>query len=422
MRQKAAFLSGGSVMPIRLRLLIGWLALPLAAYANNPYHDFYKQVDPRVAPDARKMPGVILQNGPIQILKTGDMAVAFREAVRHGYVAFGQSIFNSGGKIVPDEDLLKQAQAVGAQMVIVTNQYWVVFDGTAPPPLQLPTLTRTADRDLVYEYGAVYFVRRKPRLGVVTKPLDVVQRQKYQSNSMLAVDDVIDGSPAFKADILPGDILASVNGQPPFLETVLDKRLSDLEGQEVDIELIRGDQHVQKRVRLDSYQVTSLTQGESNESLAKQQIADLAKQQIADLEAEVEQQKQRIAELNTQLSTRLQSTEGFTGLKPVLRAPSSGSLLPYYPRNLDLDWEKVPGAVVYQVETEILISHRGDESFDWTSLEWRPLSKEYVDAVDANHYSIFFNGANWGRWRVLAIDKNGNRTQTSDWWLFRFTK
>jgi hypothetical protein len=103
---------------------------------------------------------------------------------------------------------------------------------------------------------------------------------------------------------------------------------------------------------------------------------------------------------------------GFTRQKPILRSPEDRSEHDFYPRVLELAWEKVAGAKSYKVETEIQVAIIGEHS-----AEWAPLPPQ---EVATNHCQITFGGANWGRWRVTAVNQAGEQSQSSDWWLFHF--
>jgi hypothetical protein len=104
----------------------------------------------------------------------------------------------------------------------------------------------------------------------------------------------------------------------------------------------------------------------------------------------------------------------FTDLKPLLRSPTTRSEFSYYPRDLDLVWEELPGAVAYRVKTELQANGQVPNSVAWYPVETR--------VVRGNRCSITFGGAQWGRWQVSAIGKNGEETQESDWWTFHFTE
>jgi hypothetical protein len=273
---------GDYAMKRHLRPVIGAFAVFLATCAN-PYHDFYRGV-PLVPPNARTMPGVIPQEGPLQIFSTTDMKRDVREMRRHGWGGIGWASFNSGGDGITEGNLRAQADKVGAQAVLISSNYTGTVGGVMP--LALPnnstsytsgsataygpggtvnaygnatTTTYGTTTTMVpysvarYDYVVVFFVRTKQRLGLYPKALDDAERQKLQTNSAIGVDFVVDGSPAFNADILPGDYVLSLNGKPPGSLEEFYKRIKVLQGQDIDIVLLRNDQQITKRVHLNSY-------------------------------------------------------------------------------------------------------------------------------------------------------------------------
>ena len=104
----------------------------------------------------------------------------------------------------------------------------------------------------------------------------------------------------------------------------------------------------------------------------------------------------------------------FAALKPILRSPDDGSIFDNFPRKVDLAWDAVPAAAAYQLETEIQVNGPVPNS-----IKWVPLNST---SVSENHATIEFNGANWGRWRIYAVDKVGEETKKSDWRTFRFSR
>jgi hypothetical protein len=107
------------------------------------------------------------------------------------------------------------------------------------------------------------------------------------------------------------------------------------------------------------------------------------------------------------------SDRNFADLKPVLRSPDDESIFDNFPRKVDLAWEPIPGAVTYQLETEIQVNGPVPNSIKWVSM--------YSTQVTENHATIVFNGANWGRWRIYAVSKVGEVTKKSNWRTFLFT-
>src|SRR6202043_3245767 len=57
------------------------------------------------------------------------------------------------------------------------------------------------------DFGAVYFVKTRQRAGIITLPLDDAAHKRLGTNSGILVRLVVDGTPAFNADVFPGDVL-----------------------------------------------------------------------------------------------------------------------------------------------------------------------------------------------------------------------
>ena len=104
----------------------------------------------------------------------------------------------------------------------------------------------------------------------------------------------------------------------------------------------------------------------------------------------------------------------FADIKPVLRSPDDGAKFDNYPRTLDLIWETISGATAYQVDTEIQINGPVPNSTQWVPLN--------TATASGNQTTIEFTGANWGRWRISAVNEVGEKTQESDWRTFQFIK
>jgi len=54
------------------------------------------------------------------------------------------------------------------------------------------------------DFGAVFFVKTRQRAGMIVIPIDDATRKRIGTNSGVLVRIVVDGSPAFIADIFPG--------------------------------------------------------------------------------------------------------------------------------------------------------------------------------------------------------------------------
>ncbi|WP_267222554.1 PDZ domain-containing protein [Dyella silvae] len=226
-----------------------WLLVIAAALCmagcTNGYEKFYR---PNPAASSAVVAAHRASPPPAQPIldHTGLVGDALVKAYgAQGYVVLGYSSFNAGGS-QSDAGALAQGRAVGADLVVIANP---AYTGTqsAVIPVVTPTSstsyssgTATAygtggsatafDNSTTTTYGtqtnyipmhvdrydflAVYLVKFKVRLGAQVVDLSPEQRQELQSNHGVAVVGVVNGSPAFDADILVGDLIITMDGRP----------------------------------------------------------------------------------------------------------------------------------------------------------------------------------------------------------------
>jgi eukaryotic-like serine/threonine-protein kinase len=105
-------------------------------------------------------------------------------------------------------------------------------------------------------------------------------------------------------------------------------------------------------------------------------------------------------------STSAATTNAPALVAPTQIAPANGESLDHFPRSTTLVWSSVDGAVKYGVEVE------------YNDGSWHGL----VDTTVANPTHTFnFIGMNPGRWRVWAIDSDGNEGPKTGWFEFKYT-
>lgn len=102
---------------------------------------------------------------------------------------------------------------------------------------------------------------------------------------------------------------------------------------------------------------------------------------------------------------------------PVLQSPRDGSRFSHHPRQTKLQWKPVEGAASYTVEVDCYQCCRSNA---WCT----DIGKSYSvqPALRSTSYNFNFAGAQPGRWRVWAVDKNGRAGVKSRWWNFSFTR
>lgn len=197
-----------------------------------------------------------------------------------GYAAIGWSSFN-GGAGAADSGAISQAKAIGADLVVISSPSYTgtkssvvpivtpttstsytsgsatAYGGYGAPVTAYGSSTTTTygtktnfipvnvDR---YDYAAVYMVKQKVRLGIQYRELTNEERAAQQSNRGAAVTAVIRGSNAFRNDILVGDVILSVNGEPVDGPDELGRMIEADRGTEARLRIRRGESIIEKVV------------------------------------------------------------------------------------------------------------------------------------------------------------------------------
>jgi hypothetical protein len=259
-----------------MRFALLAVAVLTSACASNPYTQFYQGT-----PNARLRPDYQASASPLQIFSSSDFNRDVLELMRRGYGLVGQSSFNIGMNLVSESQLRKQSEAVGAHIVLVAARYTNTVSGAVP--LTIPKTATTTSNGIATVSGAggtativgssssitqstqtvilpysvargdiaaLFFVRVKPRLGVSVVPLDDSTRLRLQSNFGVVVQVVIEGSPAFEAEILPGDILLQIGSDRVRSVEHFSELLDRYQGRVVELVVDRRGREVRKTLRI----------------------------------------------------------------------------------------------------------------------------------------------------------------------------
>jgi membrane-associated protease RseP (regulator of RpoE activity) len=100
------------------------------------------------------------------------------------------------------------------------------------------------------DYGALYFVQQRFSLGIFFRDLNDGERQELQTNKGVVVRLVVDGSPAFDADVLVGDVLTAIDGVAISGVRACNQLLSERQGKLVSLSIVRRGQRIEKAVQL----------------------------------------------------------------------------------------------------------------------------------------------------------------------------
>lgn len=249
------------------------LAVMLTACANS-FKQFYKPyADPLTMQDVELLP----EGANPAIYKSDDLKRDVGIALSKGYVMVGEASLN--GALQSEAALVSQAKAIRATMVLIVTKF--TDTRTVTTPLLLPnnqttynagntfgtvnnaygranyngnysgtsttygtTVVPITTQQQRYDQNALFFVKstRKMRVGIQYDNLTPELRTRYERNTGVLIPVVMEGSPAFVANVLPGDVVIEVNGTPIIdrlqFQQVLSKAAAS-EGQ-VNFKLLRN--------------------------------------------------------------------------------------------------------------------------------------------------------------------------------------
>ena len=227
----------------------------------------------RVAPPP---PIPILERAPF-----GDTKAILDAYTKRGYVMIGSAVFNSG-KSESEDAAVNQGREVGADLVLVLNPK---YSGsvTSSIPITTPTTstsyttgsataygsggsataygnatTTTYGSTTNYvpftvhrsDYGAVYFVKFRYNFGATYRDLNDSERQALQSNKGVVLLVIVDGSPAFEADLLVGDLVVAADNISVSNSRAFSEMLRARSGQRVTLSILRRGERIEKVVQL----------------------------------------------------------------------------------------------------------------------------------------------------------------------------
>jgi hypothetical protein len=102
---------------------------------------------------------------------------------------------------------------------------------------------------------------------------------------------------------------------------------------------------------------------------------------------------------------------------PQQLSPADGTVFNHYPRETTRRWSAGSGSTRYVVQIDCYHCCAAGE---WCTDAGRP---DYgLNQTAGTQYTFSFVGAQPGRWRVWAINADGQEGPKSDWWEFTYTR
>lgn len=186
---------------------------------------------------------------PEQLPSQGSVDADMNAMWRKGFAAIGITYFNASNS--KTKDGLKLAKKLKARYMVVSVQY--TGTNTASIPITIPTTNTTYSSGTASAYGSggyasgnysgtsttygsattnvpfnvnrydklgIFFKEMPKRgIGIMFRELTPEEVARLETRRAIVVGYIRDNSPAFMADMLPGDIITSVNGEPADEET-----------------------------------------------------------------------------------------------------------------------------------------------------------------------------------------------------------
>ena len=246
----------------------------LAIYlgCSNPFNDTY--VSKLESWPSGQVARVLPVQGDVKLMTSLDIKNDAERMLENGYLLLGRSKFRETQ--ININEAKKFAREINASIVLVERKFADAVTEAVPINEWIPARQETLKSKSVvvsgpnagkvieteitkeiqgefrtkyvpqtmeyYDYAATYWGKLKPPIfGVFVNRLDNESRQRLKSNRGVIVRAVIRDSPAFKADIIPNDIITSFADQAiTDIEQLFDLVLLN-NGGTVDVEFIRDD-------------------------------------------------------------------------------------------------------------------------------------------------------------------------------------
>lgn len=107
---------------------------------------------------------------------------------------------------------------------------------------------------------------------------------------------------------------------------------------------------------------------------------------------------------------------------PVQLSPANDSVFDHYPRLTKLEWSSVEGAVSYTVEVDYCEGGRRKKPVCLSPQPLILMINPATSGIVSTRYEFNFVGAQPGRWRVWALDKEGREGFKSPWRSFVYLR
>jgi serine protease Do len=201
--------------------------LLLISGCQSGYQDFYHPAYPNPTQAPPLVP--LTEGASPEVVGSDDVDRDVRALLAKNYSVIGVSSFN--GAFENEKKALEQARRVGATVVLMTSRYTNTLTNSTLPLDKSPyparivrestssyrtgmesvPITKTQVR---YDQTAVYLAKRQKmlRFGMFLRDPTPELRADLKMDAGALVIVVVEGSSAFNANVLPGDVLVAIDG------------------------------------------------------------------------------------------------------------------------------------------------------------------------------------------------------------------
>ena len=265
------------------------VALLLSGCASNLFTKFYADYTKSAPPGALNK--LLPYSGSTQVFRTGQPAADVKNMMARGYQCVGEANFWTTSTVT-EVMLREQAKEVGADIVLYSSSFAGAKEVTVNVPYYVPGQTSTTSSTGTvnatarsnggtaygtanyygnattttqgsigfvpqqrtvekYDHVATFWRRlKRPVLGARFDPLPEELRRQLGRNTGVIIRIVVEDAPAFVANILQGDVIIGLDGDPVVSPVDFGAKLERAAGRKITLKVIRGIQTLEIPVEL----------------------------------------------------------------------------------------------------------------------------------------------------------------------------
>ena len=241
----------------------------------NPFRDFYEGM---TVNEVNQINGITQKTEPIfNKSNISNIKQDEENLYSNRYIKVGASSFN--GADVDTNDALEYAKEINADLVMLYVTYTNTINtmtpimspnftninttyynnyggylGNSQSTIQGTSTTYVPTSIHRYDYLATYWKKNnnKYKIGIIFDNLPQEVKQKYKTNKGIIVVVVVNDTPAFKNDILQGDVIIKINGKTIYNKETAQEIMDNLQNKtKIVLTIIRDGKNITKQFKTD---------------------------------------------------------------------------------------------------------------------------------------------------------------------------